>query len=178
MTVASPPPRNKLDTAANIAIIIACIVVVTYFTRNMFFQPKPPPPPGMAQKGETLKALQAVLPAGSDRTLVMAVAPGCHFCDESLPFYKQLIEERNQKQSPVKVIAAVPAQGAEETRNAEQAKFTGAGFTPDGMVNIEFASIKVPGTPTLMLVDKQGKVLDVWVGKLDPKGEKAVLARL
>ena len=182
MSIESPQraPKSALDTAANIAIIVTCIFVIGMFSYNTFFKAAPPAPrpPGLAQKGETLKALQAVLPAGSGQTLVMAVAPGCHFCDESLPFYKQLIEERNQKGSKVQVMAAVPMQGAEETKNAEQAKLTGAGVTPDHLVNVDFSAIKVPGTPTLLLVDHQGKVLDVWVGKLDPDGEKAVLARL
>src|SRR6185295_17873876 len=119
-------------------------------------------------KGETLKALQAVLPAGSQRTLVMAIAPGCHFCDESLPFYKTLIAQRDEKGSQVKFIAAVPG---EDQKEPETTKFAGAGVTADQMVSVDFASIKVPGTPTLMLVDKQGKVLNVWIGKLDADGE-------
>lgn len=177
MTNESPqkPQKSALDTVANIAIIIACVALVAMVARNMFFQPKPAPPPGAAAKGETLKALQAVLPAGAERTLVAAVAPGCHFCDESLPFYKTLIEKRNEKGSQVKFIAAVPG---EEQKAPETTKFTGAGVTPDQMVSVDFTAIKVPGTPTLMLVDDKGKVLDVWVGKLDPSGEKEVLARL
>ena len=46
------------------------------------------------------------------------------------------------------------------------------------MVHVDFSKIKVPGTPTLLLVDDQGKVLDVWVGKLDESREKQVLASL
>jgi hypothetical protein len=177
MTTESPqkPQKSALDTLANIAIIIACVALVAMVARNMFFQPKPAPPPGAAAKGETLKALQAVLPAGSERTLVAAVAPGCHFCDESFPFYKTLIEQRNEKGSQVKFIAAVPG---EDQKEPETAKLTGAGVTPDQMVAIDFNTIKVPGTPTLLLVDAKGKVLDVWVGKLDASGEKEVLARL
>jgi hypothetical protein len=177
MTVESPqkPPKSPLDTAANIAILIACAALVAMVARNTIFQPKPAPPPGAATKGETLAALQAVLPAGSEKTLVMAVAPGCHFCDESLPFYKQLIDQRNQKGSAVKVIAAVPA---EDAKTPESAKFSGAGIQPDQMVHVDFAKIKVPGTPTLMLVDNRGKVLAVWIGKLDESSQKDVLARL
>jgi hypothetical protein len=46
------------------------------------------------------------------------------------------------------------------------------------MVTVDFSKIKVPGTPTLLLVDNQGKVLDVWVGKLDESRQREVLARL
>jgi thioredoxin-related protein len=181
MTIESPqkPKNSSLDNAANIAIILACAALLAmvanyFYQRTAFFHPQAAPA-AAAKKGETLKALQAVLPAGTERALVVAVAPGCHYCDESLPFYKQLIEQRNQQGSPVKFIAAVPG---EEEKGPESTKFAGAGVTPDQMVSVDFKAIKVPGTPTLMLVDNQGKILGVWIGKLDADGEKDVLALL
>jgi hypothetical protein len=39
-------------------------------------------------------------------------------------------------------------------------------------------SIKVSGTPTLLLVDKAGTVADVWAGKLEPSQEEEVLSVL
>jgi thioredoxin-related protein len=112
------------------------------------------------------------VPAGSQRALVVAVSPTCHFCNDSMPFYKRLIDERNQKGSQVKFVAAVPN---EQAKAEESQKFASAGAQPDSMVNLDFASVKVPGTPTLLLVDNTGKVLDVWVGKQDEKGEQDIL---
>jgi thioredoxin-related protein len=175
MSTESPKPKSKLDTAANIAIIAVCVIAAVVLIRNQFFPPRPAPPPGapaMVEKGERFDQLKAVLPAGTERALVVAVSPGCHFCDESMPFYKQLLEQRNQKGSPVKVIAAVPA----ETMKAEESqKLAGAGAQPDSLVQLDFAAVKVAGTPTVLHVDNDGKVLDVWVGKLDESGEKEVL---
>jgi hypothetical protein len=169
---APKPKKSSLDTAANIAIILVCAIAAVVLIRREFFPPTPPPPPGSAQKGELLAPLKTVLPAGTQKALVVAVSPTCHFCNDSLPFYKRLVDERNQKSSQVKFIAAVPNEGAK----AEEAKkFADAGIQPDGVVPIDFASIKVPGTPTLLLVDNTGKVLDVWVGKLNESGEKDVL---
>jgi thioredoxin-related protein len=169
------PKKGKLDNAANIAIIVVCAVALVFLIRNQFFPAKPAPPPGapaMVEKGERFDQLKAVVPAGTERILVVALSPSCHFCDESMPFYKQLLDERNQKSSPVKFIAAVPK---EEMKAEEAQKFTGAGAQPDSLVQIDFAAIKVPGTPTLMHVDNNGKVLDVWVGKLDEDRQKEVL---
>lgn len=174
----SDPKKTKLDTAANIAIIIVCAlaaVAIGLNIRDRMFPPQPPPMPGQVAKGERFDQLKNVVPAGSDRALVVAVSPQCHFCNESLPFYKQLVDQRNQKGSAVKFVAAVPT---EQLKAEESQKFATAGVQVDNMVNIDFASIKVPGTPTLMLVDKQGKVLDVWVGKLDEGHQKEVLERL
>jgi thioredoxin-related protein len=169
------PAKNKFDTAANIAIIVVCAIAAVVLIRNQFFPPRPGPPPGgppMVEKGDRLEPLKAVVPAGTNRVLVVAVSPGCHFCNESMPFYKQLLDERNQKSSPIKFIAAVPTESA---KAEESQKFATAGAQPDNLVHLDFAAIKVPGTPTLMLVDNQGKVLDVWVGKLDERGQKEVL---
>ncbi len=177
MATEAPAPQKKstLDTIANIAIILVCAIAAFVLVRNQFFPAAPQRPPGappQVEKGERFDQLKAVVPAGANRALVVAVSPTCHFCNDSMPFYKKLIDERNQKGSQVKVVAAVPA---EEAKAEESQKFAGAGATPDSMVQLDFSAIKVPGTPTVLLVDNNGKVLDVWVGKLDEKGEEKVL---
>jgi thioredoxin-related protein len=168
-------PKSTLDTAANIAIILVCIIAAGILIRNNFFPPRPPGAAPEAAKGETLAELRGVVPAGSNKALVVAISPTCHFCNDSMPFYKRLMEQRNESNSPVKVIAAVPAAAAQA---AEQQNLTEHGVKPDALVNLDFKKIKVPGTPTLILVDNQGKVLDVWVGKLDESHEREVLAKL
>jgi len=173
MSVSNPTPKkSSLDTVANIAIILVCAIAAVVLIRNQFFPPRPPGAPEEAKKGEQFAQIQQVLPAGTNKALVVAVQPGCHYCNDSMPFYKRLLDERNQKNSPVKFFAAVPA---DEAKAEEAQKFAAVGAQPDGMVKLDFASIKVPGTPTLMLVDNTGKVLDVWVGKLPADKEKEVL---
>jgi thioredoxin-related protein len=187
MTVNNPTPNNpapkksSLDTIANIAIIVVCALAAAWlgllFHDRLFPQHGPQP-----EKGEQYAQLKAVVPAGSSRALVVAVQPGCHFCNDSLPFYKNLIDQRNQKDSKVKIVAAVPTtpkpEDGQKLADEESQKFATAGARPDSMVNLDFAAVKVPGTPTLMLVDNNGKVLNIWVGKLDSDGEKEVLKAL
>jgi thioredoxin-related protein len=163
--------KSTLDTIANIAIIVVCAIAAVVLVRNQFFPPRPPGAPPQVEKGERFDQLKAIVPAGSSRALVVAVSPTCHFCDESMPFYKQIIDQRNQKGSQVKVIAAVPN---EEAKAEESQKFATAGANPDGMVHMDFSTIKVSGTPTLLLVDNDGKVLDVWVGKLPEDRQQEV----
>ncbi|HEX2223351.1 MAG TPA: hypothetical protein VHN15_04000 [Thermoanaerobaculia bacterium] len=167
--------KSKLDTIANIAIIVVCVIASVVLIRNFFFQPRPPGAPPQVEKGERFETLQAALPAGADRTLVLALSPQCGYCTQSMPFYKRLVEERNRKGSNVKVVAAV---GSPQLREAEQAALAQAGVQTDALVEVDFESIKVPGTPTVLLVDNQGEVLDVWFGKLEERDEKKVLASL
>jgi len=173
----TPKAKSTLDTVANIAIILVCAIAAFILIRNNFFnkpQPGGPRPPEAAV-GEQYDALRQVVPAGSDSALVVAVAPTCHFCTESMPFYKQLLEQRDQKGSNTKVIAAVPR---EEAKAEEQQKMASAGVNPDALVVLDFQNIKVPGTPTILHVDNQGKILGVWVGKQDSSGEKEILKAL
>jgi thioredoxin-related protein len=184
MAVNNPAPQKKstLDTVANIAIIIVCAIAAAVLVRNQFFPPRPPGAPPQAEKGEQYAQLKAVVPAGSSRALVVAVQPGCHFCNDSMAFYKQILDQRNQQASKVKFVAAVPANDkpadAQKLVSDEAEKFAAVGAKPDSMVNLDFNAVKVPGTPTLMLVDNNGKILNVWVGKLDPSVEKEVLKTL
>jgi thioredoxin-related protein len=174
------PKKTSLDTSVNIAILLVCVLAIfvlipkAYEAYQWLTNPRPGSPQQVA-KGDRFDQLKAVLPAGTSRALVVAVSPGCHFCNESMPFYKQLLDHRNQKSSPVKFIAAVPFDAAKEE---EARKFASAGAQPDGLVQLDFAAVKVPGTPTLMLVDNNGEVLGVWVGKLAEDGQKEVLAVL
>ena len=174
------PRKTSLDTSVNIAILIVCALAIfvlipkAYDAYQWLTTPRPTPPQEV-KKGDRIQQLKAVLPAGTSRALVVAVSPTCHFCNESMPFYKQLLDQRNQKSSPVKFIAAVPFA---EAKAEEAQKFASAGAQPDGLVQLDFAAAKVPGTPTLLLVDNSGEVLGVWVGKLEEKRQREVLAVL
>jgi thioredoxin-related protein len=175
--VTPTPKSSSLDKRANVAISLVCAIAAVVLIRQHFFpqsiqQPGAPP---QVEKGEQFDQLKSVLPAGTNKALLVAVQPGCHFCNDSMPFYKRLIDERNSKSSPVKFIAAVPS---DEAKAEENQKFAAVGTQPDHMVKLDFASVKVPGTPTILLVDNTGKVLDVWVGKLDADKEKDVIAEL
>lgn len=61
-------------------------------------------------------------------------------------------------------------------------KSAGAGFLQSGDVAVEgvfsqpLDSIKVSGTPTLLLLDSKGRVAKAWVGQLTPQGEKELIA--
>jgi hypothetical protein len=73
----------------------------------------------------------------------------------------------------VKLIAVVPHSSAEgrEYLNGLSVPITEVRQT-------SFDSIGVTGTPTLILLDDQGAVAEVWVGKLSPEKESEVLGRL
>jgi hypothetical protein len=106
----------------------------------------------------------------SGRTLILAISTQCHFCTDSVPFFKRVEKERPRD---VRLLAVLP-QPVEESRKYLDA----AGVRVDEVRQASPQSIGVPGTPTLLLVDARGKVSDVWRGKLQPNDEEKVIATL
>lgn len=70
------------------------------------------------------------------------------------------------------MIAVVPGDKAEAGKYLNE-----LGVVVDGIVNASLADIHVAATPTLVLVDRSGRVSNVWVGKLDSNRENDVIQR-
>jgi hypothetical protein len=124
--------------------------------------------PGVGSKVE----LAGVDLSGEERTLLLVLQKGCHFCTESGPFYQRLAREAASRGGRVKVVAVLP-QGEDEGR-----KYLGElGVHVERVAQARLGSLDVTGTPTLIMLDR-GKVSDVWVGALTPDREAEVLSKL
>jgi thioredoxin-related protein len=106
------------------------------------------------------------------RTLVLALSMGCRYCNESAEFYKQLAQQR-EKQGNFQLIAVLP-QSLDDGRKY----LNDLGIAVDAVKQLTPSSIGVRGTPTLLLVNKDGVVTDSWIGKLPPPKETEVFNRL
>lgn len=108
----------------------------------------------------------------SSRTLVLAISNTCHYCTESAEFYKTLVQ-RKAGSSSVRIVAALP-----QTQEQAKAYLDKLGVSVDEVKQIPLASIGVSATPTLILIDRNGTVIESWVGKLPSDKENEVLGRL
>ena len=70
------------------------------------------------------------------------------------------------------MIAVVPGEKGEVDKYLNE-----LGVVVDGVVNVSLSDIHVSATPTLVLVDRSGRVSNVWVGKLDSNRENEVIQR-
>lgn len=159
-----------LDKVANIAVVIGVVVFLVLAARGDFsHRTVKAPNPSTAVIGKTI-SLPGVQWAQSEESLVLGISASCHFCKDSLPFYKQLA---SQAQGKVNVIAVLP----QEQKEAD-AFLQGAGIANVQVVSQNLGKIGVYATPTLLLVDSSGKVKDSWVGELDAARQKKLLAEL
>jgi len=159
---------RKIEMVANVAIIIVACVAVTMLVRN--YRAASLSQPHTISAGANMPLKSENWQANS-KHLVLAVSTTCHFCTESAPFYRQLVEYCRQQH--VRTIAVLP-----QPVNEAEAYLKGEGVTVDEIRQSPLAEIEVSGTPTLLLVDNHGIVKNVWVGKLPGDKEKEVLKKL
>jgi hypothetical protein len=107
-----------------------------------------------------------------DQTLVLVLSTGCHFCTESASFYKELVQKR-AKQGNTRLVAVLP-----QPVDASRKYLSDLGIAVDDVRQLPPNSLGVRGTPTLLLVNKDGVVTDSWRGKLSPDKELEVMTRL
>jgi hypothetical protein len=167
---------TRLDKVANVAIIIACLLLIGTLARNYYLSRIPDPSLELGvKKGEQVK-LSGDAPAdgqSAQATLVLALSTHCGFCQDSLPFYQKLAVFKNS--SPARVrLATVMSEPKEEI----EAYLKKHGIAADAVFSMPIAQIGVTGTPTLLLLDGQNKLIESWVGKLDSQGESEVIAQL
>ncbi len=165
--------RLKVDTLANLAIIVLSIVVSGILIKNNFLSR--PEASVEIEVGQSLDLPPAVSFEKSNATLVVALAPDCRFCTDSLPFYKSLLALRDSTGAAFRIVGLVKDSGEIEE---ERGILASSGVRLDMLITADFQSVGIPGTPTLLLVDRQGEVLDVWHGRQGDVGEKEVLRQL
>ena len=107
----------------------------------------------------------------SRKTVVLVASTHCHFCTASADFYRRLRSLAETRGIPI--VAVFPQTNVEAT--AYLAKLN---IPITKVRQASLADLNVPGTPTLIIVDSEGKVTDTWAGQLPPQVEKVVFSKL
>jgi hypothetical protein len=161
---------KRLETVANISVIIAAIVLVAFLGQQEWIRHNSPSmAAARSLEGKTVH-LPGVQVAAQSRTLVIAISTQCHFCRDSEPFYKELAEK---SASRVKLVAVLPQPQSEAEEYVRHA------IAPSiQVVSTPLDSLGVMSTPTLLLIDSSGRVQKAWVGKLDGPAQQQVQSLL
>jgi len=180
---------KALEIAANFSIIVVAILATTVLVKNYLLRPSrearqaptverkssadaarvaPPAGPGQG----TLISLPGVSWQDSNQTVVLALSDKCRFCSESAPFYQRLATDLAQRRD-IRLIAIFP-----QDVDAGKQYLAQLGVSVGQVVQAPLDALKVRGTPTLVIVDKNGAVMQSWVGKLNSERESEVLNRI
>lgn len=161
---------KRLDIIANIAVIVTSVALLG-FLGNQWWGSLHAPQPRQAKAltGSTVQ-LPGVDFTRHEKTLLITISTTCHFCNDSEPFYRQLVQTDGLK---THLIAVLPQS------QSEAESYVHSSIAPSlQVVSASLDSMGVSGTPTLLLVDGNGKVVKAWVGILDDAGQKQVQSQL
>ncbi len=107
-------------------------------------------------------------------TLLLFVRPGCHFCTESMAFYRRLAAGRahvaGRFRLAVVSVDPEPVMSAYLKQNA---------LVVDRLVPAAMGDrVNVRVAPLIMRISRSGGITDIWVGKLSSAGERQIESRL
>ena len=161
---------RKMETLVNVAIILVALTICAVLTKQYLLTGAQ----GRAHGPEvgSKVELAGMDLSNEDRTLLLVLQKGCHFCTESGPFYQRLAREAASRGNRVKLLAVLP-QDADEGRRY----LSDLGVPVERVTQAALGSLDVSGTPTLIMLTR-GKVSDVWVGALPAEREAEVLSKL
>ena len=162
---------QKVELFTNFIIILTAILLCYFVVQNFLLSPLSK----QAKSAPKIKGSKIEIPninwEKNDKTLVLYLNSECRYCTESMPFYKNLAEVSKEKN----INTIVASNDLLET-SKKYLKKHDVNFQEVRQASLD--SIGVHGTPTLLLVNKQGEVSNFWVGKLNSSREQEVLDQL
>lgn len=165
--------RSRLETATNIAVLVAAVFVVIYFANLSLGGTRSAEDDGGPPVGMRLASMNGYEWSAHQRTLVLALRTDCEYCEASMPFYKRLAAAAREEGAVFGVLSAFPQDAAEVERLQSR-----VGLQMRTVANADLHALGVSGTPTLILVDSRGTVLKTWTGQLASVGEWEVVQAL
>jgi hypothetical protein len=166
--------RTTLDSIVNVATLITCCAVLAALGTSAWNVRRSPLPPNAFRAGDRLPAFDGLRLDRANKTLVMVLKHDCHFCAESLPFYKSLRNRRSTVTTAPRpqlvVLTGDDRQTATRYLETNSIEVDGLAIVPTNRLQ----ELRIAGTPTLLLVNHTGLIERVWIGKLDFSGEEEV----
>jgi hypothetical protein len=156
-----------LELLSNVAVIIAAVTVVAILVRREW----PAPEPGAAEnlQGATIN-LPALIGTAPKRSLVMFISETCHFCEQEMSFYRTLREALPRDTT---LVAVFPRQESEPPVNFLAARSV---RVDNVAITNSLIGIGVRSTPTLLLVDADGRVRRAWIGAQPEAAHRDIVA--
>jgi thioredoxin-related protein len=157
----------KIDLITNILTIIVAILLIGLFVQRYVF-------PFVSGTGSISPTIGKTIlvdnldTSKSSKNVLIVMMKGCRYCEASMGFYKTLMQE-NQG-TAIKFVAVFPP-GTEDV-NGYLGKY---GITGLDVKYSELSAVNVDGTPTIIVIDQNGKVTRWWMGQLSIEREKEVM---
>jgi hypothetical protein len=94
--------KAKVEVVANVVVILLAVVIGSVFLKDRFAALGPQP--NEVKAGDRLIGLDGWDWGAHDRTLLLVLRKGCHFCEDSAPFYQRLVARQQQDRSNTAIV--------------------------------------------------------------------------
>lgn len=156
--------------AAKVTVFLSLLALAGLFTHGYIRRQLRAGAARHASQGAPMPAIAGVDFEEKEKTLILALNVNCGFCEKSLPFYERLLKNEQRKGYRTQIVAVFPNQEAEV---ADYVIYHH--FRVKAIPQFDFSTISVEGTPTLLLVNDEGTLVNVWAGQLSAQSEGEVL---
>jgi|SRR5687768_6180027 len=154
----------------NIAILLAALALSALLVKKFFFEPAQNPEYRIAANARL--SINGINWADSDRTVLLALGKECKYCSESAEFYRRLAAGiASQSNTRLMAVFSENAQDAEAYLKQLEVPVSEVRY-------VSLPSLGITSVPTLAILDRNGVVTEMWVGKLSPLEEKALMSKL
>ena len=101
--------------------------------------------------------------ADAPQTLIVFARASCAACEKAQPFLKEIVGHMSGHGTAVMAHPVGPPE--------DDKKFANSLGIADDHVMVTTAGLRVRATPTIVLVDRQGRIVDAWegAGKIDTR---------
>ncbi len=159
--------KRKLEAIANVTVIVMALAV-GYVVLGRYAADFRTPRPVSA--GDRLEAAPDLDWTRHRHTLVLALNTGCHFCEQSVPFYQKLASAQPAARDDLELVAVFPndPDSVRQYMSREDLRIRSVSA-------VALDKLRVDATPTIFLVNSSGRVERAWIGTLTPNEELDVL---
>ncbi len=159
--------RASVAASAGLVLMLAATLIYVGWPRvSSYFGVKPTAAPPVYAAGDRVD-VPAAWYADAPHTLIVFARASCTACERAQPFLKDVVSRMNGKGA---AVMAHPDGAPEDDR-----KFARSLGVSDDHVFLTTPGLRVRATPTMVLVDRQGKVLGAWEGAGKPERQAAIL---
>lgn len=123
--------------------------------------------------GSAAPSLGAISYGKAPATVVLALQIGCHYCEESMPFYVALAAEE-RKTGAFRTVVVMPDEPAAAEGYLRDHRLPFPVISDENM----FSTWRLRGTPTLLVIDNRGLIRGDYSGALTLDKQGSVFASL
>lgn len=153
----------------NISVVILAVVALSLLV-DRYIAVRQSTLPSEVTLGERLNL---DLTNRSRPTLILALSTNCGYCSRNAPLYQRLSRYRQEGARGLHISAIFP-----KDDSAADLYLANRHIAVDEVRHVDFSTLEIHSTPTLIIIDSQQIVRNVWVGFIVGVRERELIQAL